>query len=183
MVYSVTAMNPRLEEIVKDIEAARSELITMVSDLDESATGARAAPEQWSIGEIMHHLVLMENLVTTLLEKQIPRAKERGIGADTSTESLVHSLDRFSIETAADKLTAPQSVVPAQGLTRGELLSLLSASRARLKRAISEADGIDLGQMHFPHPVLGRLDMYQWILFVGKHERRHLAQIARVKGA
>ena len=62
-------------------------------------------------------------------------------------------------------------------------MSLLSDSRARLKLAIDEADGIDLSQMHFPHPVLGRLDMYQWILFVGKHERRHIAQIARVKGA
>src|SRR5208283_3158945 len=178
----MTAMNPRLEEVVKEIEAARSELIHMVSDLDESATAARAAPGQWSIGEIMHHLVLMENLVTTLLEKQIPRAKDRGIAPDTSTESLVHGLDRFSIETVVDKLTAPRSVVPVQGLTSGELLSLLSDSRAKLKRAIGEADGIDLSQMHFPHPVLGRLDMYQWILFVGKHERRHIAQIARVKG-
>jgi len=179
----MTAMNPRLEEIVKEIEAARSELIHIVSDVDETATGARAAPGQWSIGEIMHHLVLMENLVTTLLEKQIPRAKDRGIGADTKTESLIHSLDWYPIETAADKLTAPQSLVPAQGLARDGLLSLLSDSRAKLMRAIDEADGIDLSQMHFPHPVLGRLDMYQWILFMGKHERRHIAQIARVKGA
>jgi len=176
-------MNPRMEEIVKEIDAARSELIHVVSDVDGAATGAREAPGQWSIGEIMHHLVLMENLVTTLLEKQIPRAKDRGVGADTSTESLIHSLDCYAIETVVDKLTAPQSVVPAQGRTRGELLSLLSDSRARLKLAIDEADGIDLSQMHFPHPVLGRLDMYQWILFVGKHERRHIAQIARVKGA
>lgn len=176
-------MNPRLEEIVHEIEAARSELIQLVSDLDEAATGARADPGLWSIGEILHHLVLMENLVTMLLEKQIPRAKDRGIGADTSTESLIHSLDRFSIETVVDKITAPQPVVPAQGLTRGELLSLLSDSRAKLRRAISEADGIDLSQMHFPHPVIGRIDMYQWILYVGKHERRHIAQIARAKGA
>jgi hypothetical protein len=176
-------MNPRLEEIVNEIEAARAELIHSVSDLDEAATGACADPGQWSIGEILHHLVLMENLVTMLLEKQIPRAKDRGISADTSTESLIHSLDRFSIETVVDKITAPQSVVPAKGLTKGELLSLLSDSRQKLRRSISAADGTDLSQMHFPHPVLGRMDMYQWILYVGKHERRHIAQIERTKGA
>ncbi len=176
-------MNPRLEEIVKEIEAARSELIRGVSDLDEAATGARAAPGLWSIGEILHHLVLMENLVTMLLEKQIPRAQDKGIGADMHTESLLHSLDQFPIETVIDKLTAPQSVTPAQGLTRSQLLSLLSDSRAKLLRAISAADGIDLSQMHFPHPYFGRLDMYQWILFVGKHERRHTTQIARIKGS
>jgi uncharacterized damage-inducible protein DinB len=176
-------MNPRLEEILKEIETARSELIHTVADLDDDAMAARADPGQWSIGEIMHHLVLMENLVTMLLEKQVPRARDRGVGADANTESLVHSLDWYPIEADPSKLTAPQSVVPAQGLARGELLSLLSDSRARLKRAIDTADGIDLSQMHFPHPVLGRLDMYQWILFVGKHERRHIAQITRVKGA
>jgi hypothetical protein len=181
MVYSRTAMNPRLEEIVNEIEAARSELILCVSDLDEAATGAPADPGQWSIGEILHHLVLMENLVTMLLEKQVPRAKDRGIGADASTGSLIHSLDQFPIETVIDKLTAPQSVVPAHGKTRDELLALLSDSRAKLLRAISAADGIDLSQMHFPHPYFGRLDMYQWILFVGRHERRHIAQIVRAK--
>jgi hypothetical protein len=176
-------MNPRLEEIVSEIEAARSELIRAVSDLGEAMRGARAEPGQWSIGEILHHLVLMENLVTALLGKQVPRAKDRGIGADTNSESLIHSLDQFPIETVVDKLTAPPSVAPAKGLTRGELLSLLADSRAKLLRAITEADGIDLSQMHFPHPYFGRLDMYQWILFVGKHERRHTAQIARARGA
>jgi hypothetical protein len=176
-------MNPRLKEIVDEVEAARSELVHVVSDLDESRTGARADPGQWSIGEILHHLFLIESQVTTLLEKQITRAKDRGIGADRSTESLIHSLDRFSIETVIDRIAAPQSVVPAQGLTRRELLALLSDSRAKLLQAISEADGIDLSRMQFPHPVLGRIDMYQWILYVGKHERRHIAQIARAKGA
>jgi hypothetical protein len=183
MVYSGITMNPRLKEIVDEIEAARSELVGIVSDLDEAATARRADPGQWSIGEVMHHLVLMENVVTTLLEKQIKRAKDRSIGADTSIESLLHSLDRFSLETVIDKITAPQSVVPAQGFSKSELLAQLSDSRAKLREAIKEADGVDLSQLQFPHPVIGRIDMYQWILYVGKHERRHIAQIARAKGA
>jgi hypothetical protein len=176
-------MNPRLKEIVDEMEAARSELLRNVSDLDKAATRARAQPDQWSIGEILHHLFLMESMVTTLLEKQVTRAKDRGIGPDLSTESLLHSLDRFSIETVTDRIKAPQSVAPAQGLTKSELLTLLANSRAKLRQAISEADGMDLSQMEFPHPVFGRLNMYQWILFVGKHERRHISQIVRIKGA
>ena len=81
-----------------------------------------------------------------------------------------------------DIFHAPHYVVPAQGLTRRELLALLSDSRSKLRQAISEADGVDLSLMHFPHPVLGRIDMYQWILYLGKHERRHIAQIARSRG-
>lgn len=138
-------MNPRLKEIVDEIESARSELVRIVTDASEAETRARADPCQWSIGEILHHL--------------------------------------FLIETVGDRITAPQSVIPAKDMSRGELLALLSDSRSKLRDAIGEAHSIDLGRMQFPHPVLGRIDMYQWILYVGKHERRHIAQIARVKGA
>jgi hypothetical protein len=175
-------MNPRLKEIADEIENARSELVHMVADVTEAAIALRADPSQWSIGEILHHLFLIESQVTTLLEKQIKRAKDRGIGADGSTESLIHSLDHFTIETVGEKITAPQSVIPARDVTKNELLALLSDSRSKLREAIREADAIDLSRMQFPHPVLGRIDMYQWILYVGKHERRHIAQIARAKG-
>ena len=96
---------------------------------------------------------------------------------------MLHSLDRFSLETVVDKIAAPQSVAPSQGFTKSELLAMLSDSRAKLRQAISRADGIDLSQIQFPHPVIGRIDMYQWILYVGKHERRHIVQIARARGA
>jgi len=29
------------------------------------------------------------------------------------------------------------------------------------------------------HPVLGELDLYQWLIFVGQHEGRHKKQIDR----
>ncbi|MEA2712972.1 MAG: hypothetical protein QOK27_933, partial [Gemmatimonadales bacterium] len=37
-----------------------------------------------------------------------------------------------------------------------------------------------LGGLTFSHPLLGSLDLYQWILFVGQHEARHAAQIAEL---
>lgn len=29
------------------------------------------------------------------------------------------------------------------------------------------------------HPLLGELDLYQWLIFVGQHEGRHKKQIER----
>jgi hypothetical protein len=29
----------------------------------------------------------------------------------------------------------------------------------------------------YPHPLVGMLNLYQWILFVGQHEGRHSEQI------
>jgi hypothetical protein len=33
------------------------------------------------------------------------------------------------------------------------------------------------------HPVLGPIDLYQWILFVAVHEARHTAQIREIAAA
>ena len=121
-------MNPRLKEIADEIEAARSELVHIVSDVTDAQTGARADPGRWSIGEILHHLFLIESQVTTLLERQVKRARDKGIGPDVSTESVIHSLDRFSIETVGDRISAPQSVTPAKDMTRAELTPFPSTS-------------------------------------------------------
>ena len=33
-----------------------------------------------------------------------------------------------------------------------------------------------------PHPTMGDLDAYQWILLISAHSERHVAQIRNVKG-
>ncbi len=41
------------------------------------------------------------------------------------------------------------------------------------------ADGLSLGEIKHTHPVLGELDLYQWLIFLGQHESRHKKQIER----
>jgi hypothetical protein len=54
------------------------------------------------------------------------------------------------------------------------------ASRAELHDAIRAADGLALGSIRQTHARLGELDLYQWILFVGEHEARHVQQAAEI---
>jgi hypothetical protein len=37
-----------------------------------------------------------------------------------------------------------------------------------------------LGELTQKHPVLGTLNLYQWVLFVAAHEARHTAQIREI---
>lgn len=173
-------MNARMQEIRADVEATRERLLARVATIPETDLSRRREPHGWSVGEVLHHLHLMEVLVTSLLARQVARGREKGIGPDPGGESLLHSLDGFSIETVTDRITAPQSVSPRAGMRKEEVLSLLEASRGQLRKAMDEAADVDLSLLQFPHPVVGRIDMYQWILFVGKHEIRHLGQIERI---
>jgi hypothetical protein len=58
--------------------------------------------------------------------------------------------------------------------------SALDATRADLREALREADGLALGTLTFPHIYFGPLDLYTWIAFVGAHEARHTDQIREI---
>ncbi|MDB4881091.1 MAG: hypothetical protein JWL60_2537, partial [Gemmatimonadetes bacterium] len=62
----------------------------------------------------------------------------------------------------------------------------LAGSRSELHAAIAAADGLALQTVRHAHPRLGEIDLYQWLLFIGQHEARHVPQVveivARVRG-
>ncbi len=173
-------MNTRLNEIINDIKDARSTVLDIMRGLPQEELDEQPGPGKWSIGEIVHHLYLVETGIIKLLEKQIQRAKKRGIGPDTNDESLLGSLDRFALETAETKFSAPGQTAPRHGVEKKELVELLHGSRSELMGILLEASSFDLSELLFPHPALGRLNMYQWVLFVGKHDRRHTAQLKAI---
>jgi len=43
-----------------------------------------------------------------------------------------------------------------------------------------KGDGLALGEVIQPHLVLGPINIYQWLLFVGSHEARHTAQVREI---
>jgi hypothetical protein len=46
---------------------------------------------------------------------------------------------------------------------------------------VRSADGLALSEIVQPHPVLGPINLYQWIAFVGAHEARHAAQVMELR--
>ena len=60
-----------------------------------------------------------------------------------------------------------------------EALEGLESSREALRAAVVSADGLSLGEIKHTHAILGELDLYQWLIFVGQHEARHRKQIER----
>jgi hypothetical protein len=38
----------------------------------------------------------------------------------------------------------------------------------------------DLSDHHFPHPIFGSLNLYEWYRFIGYHELRHRKQLCEL---
>jgi hypothetical protein len=81
------------------------------------------------------------------------------------------------------RIEAPEMVQPSEGLNVESALERLTAVRTRLRTGlVQEASGVALATVSAPHPAIGMLDGYQWILMVAQHERRHIGQIRRIAG-
>jgi hypothetical protein len=64
----------------------------------------------------------------------------------------------------------------------GEMVGEFRARRARTV-AFAESTQADLRSHFFAHIVFGDLDCYQWLVAVGQHTLRHVAQIEEIRRA
>ncbi len=111
------------------------------------------------------------------MKRQLDRAEKRELKAGSDHTSLLHSLDKFEIEIVKEKYNAPEQTRPGGSTDPETILQKIDGSRAELIQLLHKFSEYDMGGMEFPHPAYGRLNMLQWVLFLGKHELRHLNQI------
>ncbi len=173
-------MNPKVQEILNEIEAVRANIYAAAERFSQTQLDFKPSPDSWSIGEVLSHLNVVEKGLPRLYSMLLSKAAEAGLSPETEG-SWVKSLDEFQLEVVKQQMSAPERVHPQFGIEKNELIALLQQSRAALVDAASQAGDHDYSQVKFPHPFFGEINFYQWILFVGKHEARHLSQIEKIK--
>ncbi len=173
-------MQRRLTELAEYADATRAALLGVARAIPAGRFTERPAIGRWSAAELLEHLARVESGCARVIAKRAAGARDAGVGAEREESSMLGALDGRGVTDRSRKLTAPEIVAPAGGFTRQGAFDALTASRTELERAIAGADGLALGEVRHTHVVLGELDLYQWILFVAQHERRHLQQLEEI---
>ena len=172
-------MHPRLAEIVRYAADRRAERESAAGRLPYERWSEHPAADCWSVAQVFDHLHISESGIARLLAKRIARAKESGLGPEASDESMMQSLDWYPI-IEGPKREAPEIVVPRPDARAPGVHDALRQSRADLHAALQSGDGLALGEVTATHPVLGVINAYQWVLFIGQHEARHTRQVAEI---
>jgi hypothetical protein len=170
-------MHSRLAELMEYVDAQRAGLLAAVAAVPASQRERRPEPEIWSVAEILEHLQVVELGIARLISRKLEKARAAGLGAETETSSLVGSLDHLPLLQREAFMPAPDFVKPSGAVTSSVALGALEQSRQALRDAVATGDGLALGNVSAPHALLGPLTLYQWVLFVGQHERRHALQV------
>jgi uncharacterized damage-inducible protein DinB len=174
-------MTKKIQELADKISDWRETLLASVRGLSEAQINFKPADDQWSIADILHHLALADEANVKLSGLFFRQIREQSISEDPSPdESALDCMDKFR-DGLTGKAKAPERVAPLSHLAAEESLSRLRASREKLIASMSDLSAYDLSRVSFPHPLLGALNGYQWLMIAGLHEMRHTAQIERIK--
>ena len=172
-------MHPRVADLVDYLSRERAALLAAVASVPADQLDRQPAPGSWSVAELLDHLQQIEAGSARLLSGRLAKAREAGLGPETSTESVLDCLAAYPIKDGPPR-EAPEMVRPRPDARAEEALAGLQASREMLLNVLREGDGLDLGSVTANHRVLGDIGIYQWCMFIGQHEERHERQIRAI---
>ncbi|HKO15928.1 MAG TPA: DinB family protein [Gemmatimonadaceae bacterium] len=173
-------MHARTAELLGYLDQQSAVLRAAYDAVPAASRGLRPAPGRWSPAEVVQHVALVERRLTQRIAQLVQQARalppERDRSPVLPSVHLARVLDRTRPITASEA-AQPRDADPAR--VWGEF----EDARAAARELVVSADGLALGAVSAPHPVLGDLNGYGWIAFVGAHAARHAAQIREIAEA
>jgi len=173
-------MHPRSAELTEYLAQQRRAVLAAASAVPTEQWMERPAADRWSVSQILEHLYRVESGTAALVAKRIAKARDAGHPLERETSSVLGTLERFAVSDRGRRLVAPAIAEPLENPDRETAERHLSESRAALFSAIESGDGLALGEIRHTHLRFGELNLYEWILFIGEHEKRHALQIEEV---
>jgi hypothetical protein len=165
-------------KLVRYLTETRDQVLAEAQSLSEAQWTFTPGPGRWSAGEVVQHLALSEPFLFAVQQKLVS-----GPAATPEQRQAAEGQDAVVLKVIPDrtqKVNAPEPLQPA-GKTggQGDVLTAFRTARARTIDYAAKT-GDDLRARVGDSP-MGPLDAYQWLLFIGAHTERHLAQLREVK--
>lgn len=165
--------NMSIEMLLQGLQVTRTTILSEIEMLTDTEVNTKPRRDKWSIIQILHHLHLVEQSVTSALLYALHKNERKPV----PHKDLQFMLDRTK------KREAPQQMEPTETLMKKQqMIQLLHNSREKLVHALhSVVDERDLVEKSLKHPVFHELNLYQWVQVLDLHEQRHLTQLKEAK--
>ena len=169
-----------ITDILAANEQAQARFMAAVSNLNDTQADFRPDENQWTIAEIVEHVSIVNDGFLRLTHKLLKEAESAAKPPKTDLNLGHTSLDENG-QHHPGPFQAPDRVRPQGGARIEDSLAKMGATLAGLMEIRSRLEAVDLSEQMFPHPFLGPINAYQWLILLGEHEDRHRDQIDRLK--
>jgi hypothetical protein len=167
------------EAALKSLQTTHDAFLQSIAGLSEAQWKFKPAPDRWSVAEVAEHIAVSESTIFGMVQSKVmtsPAAPEKRTEVAGKDETVLKMVPDRS-----HKAQAPEFLKPTnRWATQAELSKAFEDSRKATMDYVRSTND-DLRDHFGPHPLLGPLDGYQWILLISAHSERHTKQIEEVK--
>jgi DinB family protein len=173
------------DELFRVEQEVRLEL----EQLSEAQFNWRPGPNRWSIGECLNHLAITTGLMLERVRPALEQGRtEQRTGEPPFKLGLLGGwFARMMEQPGKRPMAAPGNFVPPSDVPKPEVLAAFYAAQEKLRNTLSAAQGLSLDRIKVGSAAKGaswlRLNVAAWFAATLAHERRHVAQAGRVRGA
>jgi len=177
-------MTGDITQIIKqfeNLERKQIKLFDLISALAPETYYQQHTPNSWSIAQTANHLYLSEKGSLAYLTKKIkypdtiPAFQIKSWLAVMMLKFSFYSPIRFKAPPAIN-MWAEQPL-----LSQTEIIEKWKANRKALIDFIKSNHPLFGSHLVYKHPFVGRMTMYQMLIFFNDHMNRHLKQIERIR--
>lgn len=165
------------EHALQYLESTKKDVLDATKGLSEAQWNFKPAPDRWSVAQVTEHIAASEDFVRdNLLIEKVMASPAGQQGRD------VKKIDEAVVTMIPDRTHKAQAPDPLQPSNRfgspEESLKHFLESRAKTEQYLQTTAGLRDHVMDGP---VGKMDGYEFILFIAAHSERHTKQIEEVK--
>ena len=168
--------NAEKQPALRYLSETRQGLSEAVNGLSAEQRNFKPGPDRWSVAEVVEHLAVVEDVLTQNILGKLETGAAAAPGRDYQE---VDAMILTRVPDRSGKFQAPPAIAPTGRWAPRIALAHFLEARARTVSALESM--ADLRRHVIPHPALGLLDGYQWILAAAAHTERHTKQILEVR--
>jgi DinB superfamily len=164
------------DKAMQYLESTKKNVLEATKGLSEAQWNFKPAPDRWSVAQVVEHISAAEDLIRGVIVEKVMAAPAGEPGRDVKkTDEAVLAM----VPDRTHKAQAPEPLVPTNrfGSPEGSIKHFVE-SRTSTEDFLKSATGL---RDHVADSPLGKLDGYEFVLFIAAHSERHTKQINEVK--
>ncbi len=158
------------------LEATKKNVLEATKGLSDAQWNFKPAPDRWSVAQVMEHIAAAEDFLRDVTKEKVMVSPAGEPGRDVKkTDEAVLAM----VPDRTHKAQAPEPLVPTNrfGSPEGSVKHFVE-SRVATADFLKNTTGL---RDHVTDSPLGKLDGYEFVLFIAAHSERHTKQINEVK--
>jgi hypothetical protein len=166
--------SPQRLHMLKRLDESMNLFEATLDKISDSGWSFKPSAEQWSIAEIVHHLIMVEVQRLEVIKAMIAGKRESLPPREGAAPDIA------AARTAPGKNQAPAEMQPTAGLPMKVLRAGIRRARMETRAFVEAVDLQKAGDAWLKTASLGVVNAAEYLEFLSAHMERHVDQIARI---